>query len=267
VLTMEDYAGNRKEVTLKRSRRFVELRKGLPVGQGDVVKVLRGGVGYVDLRRLKRDDVDGMFAKLQTAPGILFDMRGEAADEDSYRLVAARLASVGSTDASDVATEIVTGPIVSFPDVGTAQNGIASRSESYFFLKTIPAVGATGAKYKGKTVLLVDERTIRTGEEAGLYLEAANKTEFVGSPTAGAFSVYTRFVVPGGVTVSFSGEDVRHANGGKLQRLGLQPNVTVTPTLSGIRTGKDEVLEKAIESVLPKPPSPKTLPSRASSKL
>jgi len=259
LLTMEDFAGNRKEVTLKRSKRFLTPLKELPAG--DVVKVLRGGVGYVDLRRLKRDDVAGMFEKLQNAPAILFDMRGEAGDDEAYRMVAARLAP--PADASDIAAEIVTGPIVSFPDVGAAQNGIASRSESYFFLKTIPNAGAASTKYKGKTVLLVDERTIRTGEEAGLYLEAANKTDVIGSPTAGAFSVYTRFVVPGGVTVSFSGEDVRHANGGKLQRLGLQPNVTLTPTLIGIRTGKDEVLEKGLESVLPKPPNPKTLPSRA----
>jgi C-terminal processing protease CtpA/Prc len=114
--------------------------------------------------------------------------------------------------------------------------------------------------------MLVDERTIGSGEEAGLFLEAANKTDFVGSPTAGAHSVFTQFTVPGGVTVTFSGQDVRHANGGKLQRLGLQPNVTVAPTLTGIRTGKDEVLEKALESLLPKVPVSKTLPTRASAR-
>ena len=113
------------------------------------------------------------------------------------------------------------------------------------------------------TLLLVDERTIGTGEEAGLFLEAANKTDFVGSPSAGALSVLSQFVIPGGITISFSGQDFRHANGGKLQRLGLQPNITVTPTLTGIRTGKDEVLERALDSVLPKPPNVKQLPSRA----
>ncbi len=252
-LTMEDYAGNRKDVTLKRSKRFINLLKAQEAA-GEVVKVLRGGVGYVDLRRIKRDEVDAVFEQLQSVPAIVFDMRGEAADDESYRLIAARLATE-----ADVEAAIVTGPIVSFPDV--PQRGVASRSESYFFLRTV--AGSNAPRYKGKTLMLADEHTIWSGEEAGLFLEAANKTEFVGTPSAGAFSVYTKFAVPGGITISFSGQDVRHANGGKLQRLGLQPNVTVAPTLTGIRTGKDEVLEKALESVLPKMLTPKVLPSRA----
>lgn len=252
-LTMEDASGNRKQVTLKRSKRFVTLLKAQPTGEAE--HTLRGGVGYVDLRILKRADVEAMFEKFRHAPAILFDMRGVPAD-DSIRSIAGRLVS----DA-DVPAAIVTGPIVNVPDV--PQAGIANPSSSYFFLETIP--NSTQWKYPGKTVMLVDERTIGAGEEAGLFFEAANKTDFVGSSTAGANSVFTNFVVPGGVSIGFSGEDIRHANGGKLQRLGLQPNITVTPTLFGIRTGKDEVLEKALDSVLPKLPNPKTLPSRAAS--
>ena len=47
--------------------------------------------------------------------------------------------------------------------------------------------------FAGKTVMLVDERTIDAGELAGLYLEAAHQTEFVGTPTAGACSVLSNF--------------------------------------------------------------------------
>ena len=45
----------------------------------------------------------------------------------------------------------------------------------------------------------------------------------------------------------FSGQGVWHADGRPLQRLGLQPDVEVHPTLAGIRAGKDEVLDKAVE--------------------
>ena len=34
--------------------------------------------------------------------------------------------------------------------------------------------------------MLIDERTIGQAEHAGLFLEAANKTAFIGSPSAGA---------------------------------------------------------------------------------
>jgi len=53
--------------------------------------------------------------------------------------------------------------------------------------------------------------------------------------------------VPGGIYVRFSGQGVWHADGRQLQRLGLQPTVEVRPTLLGIRSGQDEVLQAAIE--------------------
>lgn len=57
----------------------------------------------------------------------------------------------------------------------------------------------------------------------------------------------TSLSVPGGIYVRFSGQGVWHADGRQLQRLGLQPIVDVRPTLAGIRAGKDEVLDRAIE--------------------
>jgi C-terminal processing protease CtpA/Prc len=47
--------------------------------------------------------------------------------------------------------------------------------------------------------------------------------------------------------VNFSGHDVRWPDGRELQRVGLQPDIHVRPTIAGIRAGKDEVLDRAIE--------------------
>jgi C-terminal processing protease CtpA/Prc len=112
-------------------------------------------------------------------------------------------------------------------------------------MQTIPS--SNQWKYKGKTVMLIDERTFSQGEHTGLFLEAANRTEFIGTPSAGTDGDISNFVIPGGITISFSGDDIRHANGGALQRLGLQPTVTVTSTIKGIRAKRDEVLEGALQ--------------------
>jgi hypothetical protein len=48
------------------------------------------------------------------------------------------------------------------------------------------------------------------------------------------------------VCVTFSGHDVRHADGRQLQRVGLHPDIDVRPTVKGIRDGRDEVLERAV---------------------
>jgi C-terminal processing protease CtpA/Prc len=250
-LTIEDRAGNRKEATLKRSRSYAAaLATESP---GEPLKLLRGRIGYADLRSLKRADVEAMFDQFRAAPAIVFDMRGRPAD-DCIAAIAPRLAAE-----PDVPAAIVTGPIAAAPDL--LEGSIASPSSSYFFLQTIGRSAAW--KYRGKTVMLIDERTLGPGEQAALFLEAANKTEFIGAPSAGADSVLTSFTIPGGVSISLSGEDIRHANGGKLQRMGFLPNVSVAPTLAGIRAGKDEVLERALDYLSPKLPAAKTQPMRA----
>ena len=53
-------------------------------------------------------------------------------------------------------------------------------------------------------------------------------------------------VLPGGLSVQFTGIEVRHADGRQLQRVGLPIDVAVRPTLAGIRAGRDEVLERAL---------------------
>ena len=95
--------------------------------------------------------------------------------------------------------------------------------------------------------MLIDERTISQAEHTGLFFEAAAGTKFVGGPTAGANGDVTTLLLPGGLRFLFSGHDVRHADGRPLQRVGLVPDVSVAPTISGLRAGRDEVLERAVE--------------------
>ncbi len=103
--------------------------------------------------------------------------------------------------------------------------------------------------YKGRTVMLIDERAISQSEHSGLMYRTANATQFIGEPTAGANGDVTFFFGPGGIRISFSGHDVRWPDGRQLQRVGLLPDVPVAPTIRGIRAGRDEVLEKAVETL------------------
>jgi C-terminal processing protease CtpA/Prc len=118
-----------------------------------------------------------------------------------------------------------------------------SRS-SYSFEQRLP--DSHERTYTGRTVMLIDERTLSQAEQTGLWFEAANGTTFIGSNSAGANGDKTNLVLPGGIFVSFSGHEVRHADGRQLQRIGLVPEVMVRPSVSGIRQGRDEVLERAM---------------------
>ena len=114
---------------------------------------------------------------------------------------------------------------------------------SLTFEQSIPATNKP--RYKGRTVMLIDERAISQSEHSGLFYRAANGTKFIGSPTTGANGDVTFFMVPGGIRINFSGHDVRWPDGRQLQRVGLVPDIAVQPTIEGIRAGRDQVLERA----------------------
>jgi C-terminal processing protease CtpA/Prc len=134
-------------------------------------------------------------------------------------------------------------------------------SGSFYFLQPIPDRGGKPL-YRGKTVMLIDERAISQSEHTGLFFEAANGTTFLGSPTAGANGDVTTLTVPGDIVISFSGHDVRHADGRQLQRVGLVPHLEARPTIRGLRDGRDEVLERArkyLAESVPDPGRPKAM--------
>jgi len=93
--------------------------------------------------------------------------------------------------------------------------------------------------------MLVNDGTASQAEAGGLAVEMANGMKLVGSRTAGQDGSVTFFSIPGGIRVSFSGTEFRHADGHQLQRVGLQPDLVVQPTIAGIGAGRDEVLERA----------------------
>lgn len=190
-------------------------------------EVLSSGFGYVDMMRLEPSQVDAMFAALGQTPGIVFDVRGYP--RGAVWQIAPRLA-----DRDDK-------PMALF-----RRSLVSRRGEGVFeFVQRLPP--ASGPRYRGPTVMLIDERAISHAEHTGLLLEAANGTKFVGSPTQGSNGDVTVTCLPGNVCVSFTGHDVRHADGRQLQRIGLVPDVPVRPTIQGLRAGKDEVLERAVE--------------------
>jgi C-terminal processing protease CtpA/Prc len=198
-----------------------------PRPTGDPYKLLEGGVGYVDLNILERAQVDAMFTAFEKAPSIVFDMRGYP--NGTAWSIAPRLNVRGTKMAAMFFRQLVGG------------QEEAARLQ---FLQPIPPT--EGPLYKGQTVMLIDERTISQAEHTGLFLEAANGTKFIGTRTAGANGDVTTTCLPGNVCVMFTGHDVRHADGRTLQRVGLEPDIEVRPTLKGLRDGKDEVLDRAL---------------------
>ncbi|AHJ95509.1 hypothetical protein Hsw_PA0176 (plasmid) [Hymenobacter swuensis DY53] len=201
-----------------------------------VFRLLPGNIGYADMGRLQTKDVAAMFAAFNATKAIIFDMR-------SYPNGTAWAIAPYLTDRKNVVGAKFFRYAPNEPDMATGDSDHAT--QKYFFEQLLPP--NTGQPvYRGKTLMLIDERTQSQAEHSGLFFEAANGTTFIGSPTAGANGDVTNFFIPGGIRLSFSGHDVRHADGRQLQQTGLQPTVLVRPTIRGIRRGQDEVLARAL---------------------
>jgi C-terminal processing protease CtpA/Prc len=200
-----------------------------------VMQVLPAGFGYVDLARLQVAQVDKMFETLKDAPAIIFDMRGYP--NGTAWAIAPRL-----TEKTHVTAAQFWRPIL---EATSLANSDYSSGTNFTFGQQIPE--RKGDVYKGKVVMLIDEDAISQAEHTCMFFEAATDVTFIGTPTAGANGDVTNMVLPGNIRVNFSGHDVRHADGRQLQRVGIQPTIRVEPTVADIRSGRDAVLEAAID--------------------
>lgn len=78
-------------------------------------------------------------------------------------------------------------------------------------------------------------------------IEAYKLAAIVGETTAGTNGNINIVQLPGGYRVVFTGMKVLKHDGSRHHGVGIAPTVPVSPTLAGIREGRDEQLEKAIE--------------------
>ncbi|WNG35710.1 peptidase S41 [Archangium violaceum] len=223
---VRDATGQLKQVRFTRSLKSLQKPP-----QGEAWRMLGDNVGYVDLTRLQVSEVEAMFAKLKNTRALVLDMRGYPngtawAIAPYLNTRKARYAAVFERNVISAVSE-------------EEANG------RFKFFQELPK--ANVPLYNGRTVMLIDERAISQSEHSGLFFEAANGTTFIGSPSAGANGDITDLVLPGGISMIFTGHDVRHVDGRQLQRMGLRPQVFVRPTVAGIQSGKDEVLDKALE--------------------
>lgn len=209
----------------------------------ECVEVLEGNIGYADLGKLHRDQVDAMFKLLATTDCIIFDMRGYP--NGTAWGIAPRLISDEKIASLNDDEQQLGVPSAIFKCPCEPVLSKEFDSEQYVFVQRTGV--SKKRKYLKPTVLLIDERTMSQAEHTGLFLRSANGTKFVGTPTLGADGDVTSFKIPGGIEICYSGMLVEHVDGTQLQRVGLIPDVYVAPTIAGIRSGRDEVLERAVE--------------------
>jgi C-terminal processing protease CtpA/Prc len=194
-----------------------------------VFGLLPEGYGYFDLAKLTIPQIPAAFEAVKNTPALIMDMRGYP--QGTSRAICSRLTDVPSNWA------MFHCPYRDFPE-----------SVGVNLTVTTQIIPSSLWKYTQPIVVLIDENAVSQAEYGcqGFENAAKGRVTFVGTPTAGAGGDTTNTSMPGNIRISFSGQSVRQADGRQRQRLGIQPDIRVEPTIAGIVADKDEVLEAAV---------------------
>jgi len=192
---------------------------------------LRPGVIYVDLTTATMQEIDALRPRLVSAHGIVFDMRGYPSSSQPNVSVFPYL----THDTLQSARWNV--PIITHPDVIDSWN--ASR---WPMAPKTPYIAA-------KRAFVTDGRAISYAETIMGIVEAYHLGEIVGEPTAGTNGNSNAVALPAGYGFAFTGMKVLKHDGSPHHLVGILPTIPVHRTLAGIRAGRDELLDAAVEAV------------------
>ena len=202
------------------------------INKGDTMlsyKLLNDNIGYINMKAIREKHIENIKADFKNTKGIIIDFRNRPPYYYNSIPFASYFVSSNTLFAK-------------FTQGNTNNPGE--------FTYTYPVeISKQGETYQGKLIVLVNEETQSQAEYLSMAFRAGNNTKIVGSQTAGAAGGVSYLYLPGGLKVGISDKGIYYPNGKQTQRIGIVPDIVVKPTIKGIREGRDEVLEKAIEII------------------
>ncbi|OOG64792.1 hypothetical protein B0E46_05140 [Rhodanobacter sp. B04] len=192
---------------------------------------LKPGVWYVDLARTDIALFTANLAQLASARTVIYDVRGYPKDFKVSTTLPAHLLD-HAEHAKWMHIPRYIGPfgeLAGYTDLGWD-------------------IRPAAPHFSSRAIFLADGRTISQAEAVMGYVQDERLGTIVGATTRGVDGNITSFEVPLGFRVIFTGMKVTHHDGvSRYHALGTAPDVAVQPTIAGIRAGRDEVLEAALQ--------------------
>nr|WKN37351.1 S41 family peptidase [Tunicatimonas sp. TK19036] len=191
--------------------------------------LLEDSIGYIYPGSLARGEIDTIMADFMNTQGLIIDLRCYPSDFIVFSL--SKYLMPQPT------------PFVSFTHGSIEAPGL------FTFTDPLMVGEEREDYYQGDVVILINETTQSQAEYTTMALRVAPNATVVGSTTAGADGNVSEIILPGNIRTMISGIGVYYPDGEETQRVGIVPDIALTPTIEGIREGKDELLEKAKEVI------------------
>jgi len=195
------------------------------------IKRIDQNIMYINIGVADMKAINKALPELQKCKAIICDLRNDMIDNDNNHFIEYLLTKKDTAKHWGQTAHII------YPD----QERIAGYETDGFDL--VPAKPHINAKI----IFLVDGSDYSWAESYMSIIAHYKLATIIGQPTAGTNGDVNELSLPGGYKVSFSGLKITQLNGSPHQGVGTKPDIYVTKTIKGVRDGKDEFLEKAIE--------------------
>jgi C-terminal processing protease CtpA/Prc len=199
-------------------------------------------IGYISLETIKDTEISHIKKSFMNAKGIIIDIRNYPATFVPFSL-GEFFTSKRKPFAKFTTVNLNNPGEFNFSRNVPFLNNNAENLDSLNDFKTYKSENY----FQGKLVVLVNEATISQAEYTAMAFRAGDNTVIIGSQTQGADGNVSLIPLPGGLKAGISGIGVYYPDGRGTQRIGIVPDIEVKPTIQGVREGRDELLEKAIE--------------------
>jgi C-terminal processing protease CtpA/Prc len=192
---------------------------------GDTFRLLSKDIAYLKLSSVKASDIPRYMEQARNTKGMIVDIRNYPSEFVVFTL------------GQFLVTQPT--PFARFTSADFTNPGA--------FIWGQPVMLKPGAThYGGKVVVLVDEITQSQAEYTTMALQSSPNAIVVGSTIAGADGNFSKIPLPGNLNSMISGLGVYYPDETQTQRIGVRVDVKSYPTITGIRAGRDEVLETGI---------------------
>lgn len=244
------YKANEKSLQGERSSKIsleingatsIELERYInPYRQDDNDTIARyrhmgDGIWYLNLDVIEMDTINALMSELEQSKAIICDLRGYPnGNHDFIR----HFMSVNDTSKSWMQI-----PQIIYPDHKKVV-GYSSYNWMEFMKPKNPYLGDKNI------VFIIDGRAISYAESYMGFVEGYELATIIGQPTAGTNGNVNMFRLPGGYRITWTGMKVLKHDGSQHHGIGILPEIYVEKTIQGVKDGRDEFLEKALELVM-----------------
>lgn len=184
---------------------------------------------YVDLTRVNWGDLEKSLNEISSSKGVIFDLRGYPTPQNHQIL------SYLPLKKRNLKAKLFSKPLIVYPNYAEVKYD----SSGWDLDKKNPIL-------KNKIIFLINSQTISYAESIVSFLKGTNIT-LIGQPTAGANGDIKSIILPSNKEIWYTGIVCKLLDGQIYHYKGIEPDIIVNETISGIKNGIDEVIEIAID--------------------